>query len=137
MNRRIKFRAWEEDVKFMNDCVLITKLSEKTFFQVSEGFGWKDVPEKHVMQYTGLKDGNGKDIYEGDIVERVEDTPFRSEDGTLKYCSWMVEFKYDGWMFVDTPISPATSYPAFYSNAKYMKIVGNIYQNPEFLEVES
>lgn len=126
MDRRIKFRAWEDDVKFMNDCVLITNLSDETFFQVSEGFSWKDVPEKHVMQYTGLKDKNGKEIYEGDILTD------HGEEGPL-----YVEYLNDhaSFVFVDKfdPFGIST-YTTIQISYEQFEVIGNIYEDSHLLE---
>lgn len=64
--REIKFRAWHEAVKIMIDLHMITPFAlnintDGLFIPFSDGI--------HLMQYTGLKDKNGKEIYEGDIVE--------------------------------------------------------------------
>lgn len=75
-----------------------------------------------LMQYTGLKDENGIDIYEGDIVS----------DKEFKY---IVEFKYEynsfgasGW--VGVPINSLDAKLRF----THLNIIGNIYENPELLE---
>ena len=62
MSREIKFRAWNGEEMISPDYI------------TRDGYGyWKEnsIPtrSKELMQYTGLKDKNGKEIYEGDIVE--------------------------------------------------------------------
>ncbi|WP_089652314.1 YopX family protein [Halobacillus aidingensis] len=83
-------------------------------------------------QYTGYEDKHGNEIYQGDIVKRVDDIPITAEDGAEMYSTWTVTFEYGGWAFRNTPASPAISYPSFYSNAKYMEVIGNMYENPEY-----
>lgn len=132
MDREIKFRAWVNSHSRWHMTDDLSVGLNGVFFHTGQSNITE--PDWKLMQYTGLKDMNGTPIYEGDIVKRVDDTPFRAEDGTKKYCTWLVEFKFAQWAFTDTPISPATSYPAFYSNAQYMEVIGNIYENPELLE---
>ncbi len=130
--REIKFRGKPTEGKWVygsffdsGEYAVIYDPSDKTYYQCYlESIG----------QYTGFKDKNGKEIYEGDAVQRFNDNPVRFPDGSKKYSSWMVVFEYGGWKFKDTPCSPTTSYPSFYSNAQYMEVIGNIYENPELLE---
>lgn len=72
-----------------------------------------------LMQYTGLKDKNGKEIYEFDLWQR---------DNTI--C--MTEFKFAKWMlsYMRGPVQ----YPYAFNAAAQGEIIGNIYENPELLE---
>lgn len=77
-----------------------------------------------LMQSTGLRDKNGKEIFEGDIVD--------SEDGIL---SGVVEFRPDLGMFVSTLIK-YNNFERLCNVADSVHIIGDIYTNPELAEVK-
>ena len=70
MNRIIKFRAWNKDGKHMVDLYKITPLALDANLKQDGIF----IPFNNslvIMQFTGLKDKNGKEIYEGDILRTL------------------------------------------------------------------
>ena len=117
MNREIKFRVWDK-----NDTM-----------EMVGSFSWNKLPGFNnpenfvVLQYTGLKDKNGKEIYEGDIVSFIG----YKEHYEIKYCisaydnilafhpidkyGEHIEHCYGGW------------------DSTECEVTGNIYENPELL----
>ena len=88
---------------------------------------WDDSGDITLMQFTGLFDKNGKEIYEGDIVEAMfrysEDKENKPPKNKTKF---VVEFKID----------PGTQYCGFNffpSVLNTIKVIGNVYENPELL----
>jgi len=117
--REIKFRAWgKRDKKMYYD---VGMSEDKVFSELPCYGSWSgmviDVEDclVAVMQYTGLKDKNCVEIYEGDITEN-------------EYDSYVVIFE-DGCFRFD---SGTRTLPMINSNT--MLIIGNIYENKELVE---
>lgn len=111
MSREIKFRAWFVEDEDMQDCDKID-LPNKTHH--------KDVI---AMQYTGLKDKNGKEIYEGDIVIFDNNPKF---DSVVKWG--------DGGFKITLNKKKGYIFPLNATYAETCEIIGNIYENQELLE---
>lgn len=130
--REIKFRAWvfggldEDELPFMTGVRSIT-------FNAYAGpiILWRDheeisyASEYRLMQYTGLHDKNGKEIYEGDVVR-----PIDSLGGRYTNVS-EVRFSRGQWVIANFYNLPED---ALYTRQYAIEIVGNIYENPELLE---
>ncbi|EKZ4226618.1 hypothetical protein QSN54_003006 [Listeria monocytogenes] len=93
-------------------------------------FAYKVRPET-VSQFTGLTDENGKKIFEGDIVEIIEIDAFGNLDwNRLK---GKVMFSEGAWLVTD---NRSFAIP-LRSEINEIKVIGNIYENPELMEVST
>lgn len=119
MNREIKFRAW--DGKTILDWISCK-------YHIS---AMLDIPSFTLMQYTGLKDKNGKEIYEGDIIKDC----LTDMISVVKY-GMCVKHAYNGWFVENESFNYVSQINADYdTNLNSMiEVIGNIYENPELLQ---
>lgn len=105
--REIRFRAWDKEHKGMvglgtlDEIAMLGSIYKKLLTEVFEP-----------MQFTGLQDKNGNDVYEGDII--------REDDGNV----WPIEFAYFG----------STGYDLGVDDEGKFEVIGNIYEHPNLLK---
>lgn len=109
----------------------IKRKANKWFMEISENV-WKGLQEGSLGQFTGLYDKDGKEIYEGDLIE---------VNGRL---FGVVEWHKDGYFFINDTIvgvridggeySPIGKMVRYFSNHGHdFSVIGNIHDNPELL----
>ena len=121
MTIEIKFRDWDPETKEMRYFDL-----DGYDREVHNAYG-------NIMQYTGLKDKNGKKIYENDLLQydgynfrlinKEKIYQIRYDDNLAQYYAYNLENSFDTFLVVRA--------------WKESKIIGNIYQNPELLGGEN
>lgn len=121
MGRIIKFRAWNSDEK---EIIFWSGLK-------SQGYELSEFDDNgtfaHVfMQFTGLADKNGKEIYEGDIVAVVF-----TEDTDYEVTIYEVFFDEEEAMF---KLKNKLGYCMLTHWSTEIEIIGNIYENPELIK---
>lgn len=128
MNRIIKFRVWDKTKEKMRypetyyheakalwislDGIVVEALENEVYYN-DEKFGGI------LMQYTGLKDKNGKEIYEGDVVKNIYGGIGEILFDDQKHFRYEVAYGNEIWGLETT---------------EKLEVIGNIYKNPELLE---
>lgn len=130
--REIKFRFWDkEENEWLVDSEDETSIYD---FAFRHGMNWDhiDSPLERVvvMQYTGFKDRNGKEIYEGDILASVKYNTNELSGSSLR---WEVYYNEDRLSFYQRDLDEGLNEPFWEFNlgSKQHVIIGNIYEYPE------
>ena len=145
--REIKFRAWDGTAgafiysdKSDDDCFFeFTHDGKLRGFVLVETSGTLDEPPgvkaeelEDLDQYTGLKDKNGKEIYEGDVVYGATLDDSKGYVFTVKWSSLQCGFS----PFCDQVPCAADVYSEWVFDPKTLEVRGNIYENPGLLAGE-
>lgn len=123
-----KFRAWDKVFKEMvqvNALVLDEQVVKVTY--KNGNVAKEDMKEYELMQSTGLKDKNGKEIFEGDIVD------CKGRKAVVKWHGSYASFIY---RFVDELQERKSEWKPLYLAYYKFEVVGNVHENKELLEVE-
>lgn len=124
--REIKFRAWNGYVMFNVDVLAISKVGWD-----SDGTGVSLAYQPHVevMQWTGLLDSRGVEIYEGDICSTDLSRPYNIV--VFRNGAFMYQCNDNGKDYFDimVPINENTEHD------RYTEVIGNLYENPELLNI--
>jgi len=121
--REIKFRAWDKkgQIGMIENLRLDVVLEDERYV---------------IMQFTGLKDKNGKEIYEGDIVSHRGEFEEEEKIGVIEWFGGE-----DSAEFYVRQIKAKDEFGFYEMQGKNfcwdeLEIIGNIYENPELLERE-
>jgi len=122
--REIKFRFWNRKTKQMASW---DDMENGTSSRLCSEFEDIRNEENEIMQYTGLKDKNGKEIYEGDIVRHLP-TAFNSSSGVgeIYYHKGHARFALKWVGNLEHYLDSLNSY----------EIIGNVYENPDLLSTQ-
>ncbi|MFZ2152304.1 MAG: YopX family protein [Minisyncoccia bacterium] len=125
MKREIKFRAWDKLENRMLYKFFVFESQAKiqksgatkgVFVDINKFFSEKQTP---IMQFTGLTDKNGVEIYEGDILEWKTHNPETTESADVR---WMIS----GWAL-------GNSFFGMWPKNEVSEIIGNIYQDNKLI----
>lgn len=144
MKREIKFRAWDSKFGIMLHDVVVYDQNNVVMVDVALNGAYGDRADERneagvedagpewvcitgdldVMQFTGLKDKNGKDIYEGDIVSMIS---YNYQH--LDRLKWIVEYDSESLSFVFVNGNYREHKVTWHS----FEVIGNIYENAELI----
>lgn len=122
----LKFRAWDKKKDIFTNYQIVDNMLY--FMDKFTGVWIRDDNQDRfaLMQSTGLKDKNGKEIYEGDVLK------------VLDFTDWKGEVRYSqeelSYFFVEYENSLRLKYTTLLSLLdKNLEVIGNIYENKELL----
>ena len=130
--REIKFRAWIPEEKSMVEVLVIDwHWGNISFARNEKDKEWATIPTNNLdkvalMQYTGLKDSKGREIYEGDIATVECECGYKA--------NMPVGWGYNGWRLEKQWSHRFPSGELEFNHTERVEVIGDIYENPELLK---
>ena len=129
MSREIKFRCWHKQLKKFVEILQLSYNENGVFALICSVDGKSDMPvfldDIKLMQFTGIKDKNGKEIFEGDVLEW--------DCGRITVVDWngfCAMFDHTG---LNTKGIPRPLYDRPYLLSK---VIGNVFNNPDLIDIK-
>ena len=121
-----KFRAWDKQDKIISEVLSIDFLINvaELYYRKEDEQYVKPFSDIILEQSTGLKDKNGKEIFEGDIFEYPH----------LGITKAVVVYKHGNWYLNNLELE--NEHDLLWTECELGEVIGNIYENPELLEVD-
>ncbi len=138
--REIKFRGLTDEKNWVYGFLhqRVVSADEVVFcIQEKPGTDTEIIPES-IGEFTGLKDKNGKKIYEGDLCKELYEDGI--ETGEILQILWSPYYKFDAKVIKGGTLSEGLSFPLWHwdkrkeNGYRQLEIIGNIYENPEILK---
>lgn len=121
----LKFRAWNKKLKLLGDVSYIDFNSKKIIYHNGFVNYYVNFEDVEIMQSTGLKDKNGVEIYEGDIIDVGTRIPFLNKIQRDEETAYLKLVPLDKrW---------TESYFTNFEDKSRYEVIGNIYENKELL----
>lgn len=138
--REIKLKAWNKATKKMYEVIKIDFYNEKVGYLFAdpitqgEAIGYFKFSDIDLIEYTGLKDKNGKEIYEGDICRWRDLETFNDE---ILEDIFVVVWNDEKLAWYTQNEDGNFGYDLYeYTDDRDLGVIGNIYENINLLEVE-
>jgi uncharacterized phage protein (TIGR01671 family) len=137
MGREYKFRVWNRpNGYFEKDVSNFSVGGDGAIYHWLHGIGeWIETDDAIIMQYTGLLDKNGKEIYEGDLLKPEEG--YLSEDAESAFTN-IYELRWDndsaGFVLFDYDLGEVADDDHILNIHSNFEVIGNIYENPELVK---
>ena len=123
-----KFRAWMKQYEKMDNDIGEMYFEDGEFKYIGDDVHYKRLPEHIIlMQSTGLVDKNGKEIFEGDILDY---------NGRKALVRWHGSYASFIYRFADELQKRNSEWKPLYLAYMKCEIIGNIYENRELLEIK-
>lgn len=145
MSRIYKFRAWDKKKKGMYNIFAAPSSNLALWWKGTneDGYVIMDLIEMEVMQFTGLLDKQGKEIYEGDIIEdrgiycgvvcygRYKTKRQHKHDCITHHIGWYLKNDINNISLLDTKFALIENYTV--EEKDWLEVIGNLHENPKLV----